>query len=97
MLTEDEARTLRYAGGFLLVLGVGMKLVALGSEGITSLGDYFANVYTYNVSQRKLGEFWDWGTQIAMFGCTLLVAGYEGRRVWQLVYAGVLMARSPSC
>lgn len=90
VLTEDEARTLRYAGGFLLVLGVGMKLIALGSEGITSLGDYFANVYTYNVSQRKLGEFWDWGTQIAMYGCTLLVAGHEGRRMWQLFYAGVL-------
>jgi hypothetical protein len=92
VLTADETRTLRYAGGFLLVLGVGMKLIALGSEGITSLGDYFANVYTYNVSQRKLGEFWDWGTEIAMVGCTLLVAAYEGRRAWQLVYAGVLMA-----
>jgi hypothetical protein len=44
VLTEDESRTLRYAGAFLLVLGVGMKFVALGSEGITSLGQYFANV-----------------------------------------------------
>jgi hypothetical protein len=92
VLTDDDARTLRYAGTFLLVLGVGMKLIALGSEGITSLGDYFANVYTYNVSQRKLGEFWDWGTQIAMFGCTLVIAGYEGRRGWQLIYAAILVS-----
>src|SRR5215213_1639131 len=41
LLTDDESRTLRYAGAFLLVLGVGMKFVALGSEGITSLGQYF--------------------------------------------------------
>ena len=38
VLTDDEARTLRYAGTFLLALGVGMKLIALGSEGITGPG-----------------------------------------------------------
>lgn len=90
VLTAEEARMLRYAGGFLLCLGVGMKVIALGSEGITSLSDYFANVYTYNVEQRKLGDFWDWGTEIAMFGCTLLVVGHEGHRVRQMLYAALL-------
>ena len=49
-----------------------MKMVALGSEGITSIGDYFANIYSYNVAQRQLGTFWDWGAELAMFGAALI-------------------------
>ena len=37
VLSEDDARQLRWAGGFLLVFGVGMKMVALGSQGIHSI------------------------------------------------------------
>jgi hypothetical protein len=56
-LSEDDRRQLAYAGSFLAVLGISMKLLALGSEGITSIGEYFTNVYTYNAAQRKLGTF----------------------------------------
>jgi hypothetical protein len=84
-LSDDDRRQLAYAGSFLAVLGISMKLLALGSEGITSIGQYFTNVYAYNAAQKKLGTFWDWGASIAMFGVTLLAASYEGRRVKQLV------------
>jgi hypothetical protein len=92
VLTEEEVRQLRYAGSFLVALGLGMKLVALGSEGITSIGDYFANIYAYNVAQRELGTFWDWGTELAMFGCALLAAGYEYRPRIQLAVAALAAA-----
>jgi hypothetical protein len=92
VLTDDEARQLRYAGSFLIVFGVAMKMVALGSEGITSIGDYFANIYTYNVAQRQLGTFWDWGPELAMFGAALLAAGHEHRPIRQMLSAGVMVA-----
>jgi hypothetical protein len=92
VLTDDDARQLRYAGSFLLLFGVGMKMVALGSEGITSIGDYFANIYTYNVAQRQLGSFWDWGPELAMFGAALLAAGYEYRSFRQAAIAGLSAA-----
>ena len=92
VLTEDDARQLRYAGSFLLVLGVGMKIVALGSEGITGIGDYFANIYSYNVAQRQLGTFWDWGPELAMFGAALLAAGNEPRRLRQAAIGGLMAA-----
>ncbi|MEP7175164.1 MAG: hypothetical protein ABI860_01350 [Gemmatimonadales bacterium] len=92
VLTGDEPRQLRYAGTFLLGLGLAMKAVALGSEGITSIGDYFANIYQYNVAQRQLGTFWDWGTELAMFGAALLAAGYEHRRLRQAGIAALMGA-----
>ncbi|HUR96088.1 MAG TPA: hypothetical protein VMY76_16025 [Gemmatimonadales bacterium] len=92
VLTDDDARQLRYAGSFLLVLGLAMKVVALGSEGITSITDYFANIYAYNVAQRQLGTFWDWGTELAMFGGALLAAGYEHRRGRQALLAALMAA-----
>jgi hypothetical protein len=92
ILSEDDARQLRYAGSFLLVLGLAMKIVALGSEGIHSIPEYFANIYNYNVEQRELGTFWDWGTELAMFGCALMSAGYEHRRIRQLALAALMCA-----
>lgn len=91
VLSEDDARQLRWAGSFLLVFGVGMKMVALGSQGIHSIPEYFANIYAYNVEQRELGTFWDWGTELAMFGCAIASAGYEHRPIRQFALA-VLMA-----
>ncbi len=90
-LSSLDKRTLRHAGLFVLAQGLIMKAMALGSEGITSIGSYFANAYAYNASQRQLGSFWDWGGEIALFGAALVAASHEPARKRQMAWLAFLL------
>ncbi|MBI4500129.1 MAG: hypothetical protein HY700_03110 [Gemmatimonadetes bacterium] len=91
-LSPRDVRVVRDAGTALLAGGVAMKLLALWAQGITSIGDYFANLYAYTAAPKRFGTFLDWGTSLAFFGAALLAASYEGRKLRQIGFLGLSMA-----
>lgn len=91
-LTAQEILVVRDAGVALVVLGVGMKIIALWGQGIYSIRDYFANLYAYTVAAKRFGTFLDWGPGLAFLGAGLLAASYEGRRGRQMAWGLVALA-----
>jgi hypothetical protein len=80
---------LREAGWTLVVVGLGMKVLALYLWGIRSLSEYLGQLYAYDVSVRTFG-FLDQGVAIAIFGFVCLACAE--RRRWGRQAAFLLLA-----
>ncbi|MDP7238307.1 MAG: hypothetical protein QGI34_16425, partial [Candidatus Latescibacteria bacterium] len=66
--TREQKRLVSQSAYFFVLFGLGMKLITLYVEGITSIQDYFLNISGYIVTQRQLGGFFDQGLDIAILG-----------------------------
>jgi hypothetical protein len=70
----DDRKFLIGIARFFVVLGLGMKLLSLYGEGITSVQSYFLKMPEYVIAQRRFGGFWDEGLSVMLLGLTLIAA-----------------------
>ena len=79
VLSEAETSWIKGWTPLLVVLGLGMKALALYVSGVGSLSGYLDNLGEYRVAQGQFGGFLDLGTGIALLGLAILTAIYIRR------------------
>ncbi len=93
-LTNEGRARLLIAASFLVVLGIAMQTLSLYSAGMTSIGQYFGNLYQYTVNQGQLGGFVSKGTPILLLGFGFLIVAQGDRLLRQGLLLGTLVVAS---
>lgn len=88
-----KAAELSACGKALFVLGLAMKLYAIYAWGFSSIFEYIANTYSYDV-QKQGGGFLDQGLLLATMGVLLIMSTSSTSKFRRMILGFVILAIS---